>query len=126
MENINLNTNAYYFWKRVDSERSKKGIETVKHLAILAGIKPQRMNDQRSDLTFPKLLDSFSIAKILDTTVEYLITGEHLKIENNYPVKVKKIADKLCNISDMDFALIERNVELIPEKNDKIKESVVS
>jgi len=109
----------YNFWNRVDLLRKNSKIKTLKDLAKATGIKEKKFKDQRSNQSLPKALDLLAIAKAYDVSIEFLLTGE---VEASYPPRIKRIADKLCKISELDLYVIERNVELLPvqEKSEKV------
>lgn len=108
-----MNTDIEFnFWNRVDLLRKNSEIRTLKDLATATGIKEKKFKDQRSNQSLPKALDLLAIAKTYNVSMEFLLTGE---AEASYPPRIKKIADKLCKISDLDLYVIERNVELAPE-----------
>lgn len=63
---------AYDFWNRVDK---LKGDIKLTKIAEDTGINYQTLRNQRSENRFPKNDDITRIAKYLNTTEEYLMTG---------------------------------------------------
>lgn len=98
------------FWERVDNLNP---FTSIKKLANVANIDYNTIKKQRSELRYPKVDIIISISKVLNCSVDYLVTGE-VEIKKNYPVQIEKIADKLCMVSEEDLTLIKRNVELLP------------
>lgn len=70
---------ARSFWNRIDELR---GNVTLKDLSLLAGLNYDTLRNKRSGRT-PALLnleDSYKIAKSLNTSIEYLLTGKNFSI----------------------------------------------
>ncbi|MBK5201536.1 MAG: hypothetical protein JJE21_08410 [Spirochaetaceae bacterium] len=105
------------FWERVDKLNP---FTSIKKLAIVANIDYNTIKKQRSELRFPKVGTIILISKVLNCSVDYLVTGK-LEIKKNYPTQIEKIADKLCIVSEEDLTLIKRNVELLPSNNTLLK-----
>lgn len=63
---------AFDFWNRVDK---LKGDIKLTKIAEETGINYQTLRNQRSENRFPKNEDIAKIAKYLNTTDEYLMTG---------------------------------------------------
>ncbi len=70
----------YDFWKRVDELRNGK---TVKKICEDLGLKYTRIRDNRSEERYPNRDDMVAIAKYLETTVDYLMTGIHIRPVDN-------------------------------------------
>ena len=70
----------YDFWKRVDELRKEK---TVKKICEDLGLKYTRIRDNRSEERYPNRDDMVVIAKYLNTTVDYLMTGIHIRPVDN-------------------------------------------
>lgn len=75
-------------WKRVDA--LKKG--SLKELSQQTGIDCQKFKNQRTGNIIPKADDLYKIARALNTSMEYLLSGEQQKI---YDARVTAIADWL-------------------------------
>ena len=75
------------------------------------------MKQQRSDSRIPKAEDVLTLAKVLHTSVEYLLTGKGEAPA--YPPRIKSIADHLCTISDHDLDTVETMVMALPSKQDE-------
>ena len=65
---------SYQFWNRVDLLR---GNLQLNDLANKAGIKYQRIKEQRSSGRIPSVEDVYKISTVLNTSIEYLLTGEN-------------------------------------------------
>lgn len=66
---------GYEFWKQIDVLNANV-YGTAKALADAAGWSYSKMKQQRADSRIPKAEDVLALAKVLHTTVEYLLTGE--------------------------------------------------
>lgn len=65
---------AFQFWKRVDELREGT---SLKKICEDLDIKYTRMRDNRSDNRYPNREDMIRLAKYLNTTVDYLMTGNN-------------------------------------------------
>jgi hypothetical protein len=99
------------FWERVDFLRNKK---TLKALTKELGIEYETIRVQRTRHRFPKPEYMYLFSKALNTSIEYLLTGEINQVNNTYPARIEKIADKLCQISEIHLLSIENLIETIP------------
>lgn len=68
---------AEKFWERFDKERKSKGF-SIKSITERLDLSYPLLITQRSRQIYPSVTTACKIAKILDTTVEYLTTGEEL------------------------------------------------
>ncbi len=93
------------FWSNVDK---LKGDMTYKKLSVLTNIKYKRIQDQKSLGALPNLTDAIAIAKLLNTTVTYLLFNEK---EENYLLEKFPILEKLK--SDSDFLDLCNNLALL-------------
>ena len=64
---------GFEFWKRVDELR---GIHTIAELANAMDMKEQSVKNLRSENRYPKKLAIEALARYLNTTVDYLMTGK--------------------------------------------------
>lgn len=64
---------GFNFWRNVDAARGNK---TMKEVSDAAGIGYQLIKAQRSDNTLPRIDNAFNIARALNTTCEFLMTGK--------------------------------------------------
>lgn len=87
--------NAYHFWCRVDELRGKRELLEI---ATSTGIKYKSMLVQRSNTTFPKAQDLVALAKDLNTTVEWLVSGESSIIQD-YNLKIIRNNQRLYGIA---------------------------
>ena len=56
------------------------------------------------------------LAKVLNTTVEYLVTGSNTTIFNNNEVKINNIISKLKHFSEKDLSIVENVIDGLSEK----------
>ncbi len=105
------------FWERVDKLNPFK---SIKKLSITATIDYNTIKKQRSELRYPKVDTIIQIAKVLNCSVDFLVTGK-IEPTKSYPAQIEEIADKLCIVSEEDLTLIKRNVELLPSKKNHNK-----
>lgn len=83
--------NAYHFWCRVDELREKR---ELREIAATSGLKYKSILVQRSNSTYPKAMDLVALANVLETTVDYLLTGKRAKNSFMYELfKAYKKAD---------------------------------
>lgn len=64
------------FWKRIDTLTNSKGV-TLKELCQRAEINYGSMRRQRTLVIYPGVSELISIAKNLNTSLDYLLTGEN-------------------------------------------------
>lgn len=67
---------AFSFWKRVDSLNKKK----LNELCVEANLDYNKVKHNRSDVRLMNCIETLAIAKSLNTTVEYLLTGNEERI----------------------------------------------
>jgi hypothetical protein len=109
--------NAYHFWCRVDELRGKRELLEI---ATSSGIKYKSMLVQRSNTTFPKAQDLVALAKDLNTTVEWLVSGESSIIQD-YNLKIIRnnqrlygIAVEMVNASERQLVAMEVLLNINP------------
>jgi hypothetical protein len=109
--------NAYHFWCRVDELRGKRELLEI---ATSTGIKYKSMLVQRSNTTFPKAQDLVALAKDLNTTVEWLVSGESSIIQD-YNLKIIRnnqrlygIAVEMVNASERQLVAMEVLLNINP------------
>ena len=75
MNNIDENDIAKAFWIRVDSKRGKT---SLLELASMCDMSFVTLRNQKSGKNpqLPKTLQAFNLAKALDTSIEFLLTGK--------------------------------------------------
>ena len=96
------------FWKRIDA----MNIETLKELCEKNNIDYKRVMHNRTDCRIPKAEDLLAFAYGLNTTIEYLLTGENEKTV--YPERIQRIINSCINASEEDLALVERVLRIEP------------
>ncbi len=100
------------FWQRVDSLLSYKNM-TRKALASDAGFDVSNIGKGISNNNIPAADTAVKIAKILGTTVEYLVTGEDHSISDeafkhlDKFYKYSKVFQNLENIPDEKLSSVE-------------------
>ena len=75
-----MNASAKSFWLRVN-QQLKKEKATQKELAAFTGILPRTMENWIYRGNFPLINEGYQIAKFLNVSVEYLVTGKERKKE---------------------------------------------
>lgn len=117
----------YKFWERIDLLRKNSAIDTLDKLAVVAGMKGQRIREQRSKQTLPKAVNILAMAKAFNVSVEYLLIGELSKSQKKaYPKRIENISDRLCQLSEQNLLLIENMINLMPIEDRSLKVNVVS
>ena len=109
--------NAYRFWCRVDEVRGRRELLDI---ALSSGIKYKSMLVQRSNATYPKAPDLVAIAKNLNTTVEWLVSGESSIIQdrclkfiwNNQ--RLYKLAVEMAKSSERQIVAMEVLLNINP------------
>ncbi len=71
---------AFQYWKRVDELR---GDMSLSEIADIMNIKGQSLRNMRSCNRLPKLEATQKLADYLHTTVDYLMTGIHIRPVDN-------------------------------------------
>jgi len=113
--------NGNFFWKQVDELNPYK---SIKMLMDKSSIDYNTIKKQRSELRFPKIEIILAIANELNCSLDLLLERDFKPSQITYPKRIKAIADKLCNVSEMDLSLIERSVELLPLEEQSVKVNV--
>jgi hypothetical protein len=80
--------NATQFWKRY-----KRLIEKDLPVILNTGIKQSTLSSWRMNNIFPRADEAYLIAKVANTTVEFLVTGQDIK-------------NTACSVSALDIAII--------------------
>jgi transcriptional regulator with XRE-family HTH domain len=103
MERMEENDVARAFWNRIDSLRGKMQLH---ELAIASNMSFTTLRNQKSGRTLqlPKTLQAYSMAKTLNTTVEFLLTGNDPNIFSSILVKAYSEASE-TNKRIVDIAL---------------------
>lgn len=102
---------GYEFWKRLDQLNS---YSTLKKLVDVCGLDYNTIKKQRTDVRVPKVDTIYSFATELNTSIEFLISGKDNSSNSSYPPRIKKIADKLCNVAELHLLSIESIVDTLP------------
>lgn len=83
------------FWERLNS-LIKKSNTTQNALSVQCGLNPRRLQNLSSGQRLPDCMEAVKIAKSLNTSVEYLVTGEL----NNTEQKLSEIKNQLLNLAE--------------------------
>ena len=110
---------GYRFWLRVDELRSMRRCQLI-DMAIDAGIDYTRIKNQRSDNRLPKLEDAYHIARVLDCSITYLLTGA--LDSDAIPKRLQPFIRALTQASEDDLELVRR-VLRIEEEAPKSKDA---
>lgn len=90
---------------------------TLTKLMKASDVDYEAIKRQRVDNRIPKTMDALKIAEALNTSVEYLVTGED--VAPSYSNRIKHILFRLQNYADEeDMKLVER-VLRIKEKEEE-------
>lgn len=93
------------FWQNVKDEL-EYNLKTQKELASAIGISYNTLQSWITKDRLPDVEQALKIAKNLNTSIEYLVTGKiEEKITTNPRLQI--IIPKLNHLSDEDFKLIE-------------------
>lgn len=98
------------FWERVDEELEYKGMNR-KSLATEVGFNLGNIGKGIQLGSSPSADTAVKIAKVLNVSVEYLVTGENISLKNE-GVDIKKYREYSALISQLD-SLPENQKDLI-------------
>lgn len=71
----------------------------------------------RTDCRIPKADDLLALASGLNTTIEFLLTGE--KKKDAYPERIQRIIDKCMSAGETDLEIVERVLRIDSEGEKK-------
>lgn len=98
------------FWERVEFELEKRGMNK-KTLATEANFSMSNISKGKRDNNSPSADTAVKIAKVLNVSVEYLVTGENISLKNE-GVDIKKYREYSALISQLD-SLPENQKDLV-------------
>ena len=107
---------AVAFWNRVDKLWQDR---SLKDFSASTGIDCVLLLNWRTKKRLPSLEHACSIAKVLSTTIEFLITGED---PGALPERINDIVQRLQVADDVDIALVRRVLHM-PEVYDNINQT---
>jgi len=110
---------GFLFWKNIDSLKH----EAYAELARKAHVNYNTMRNQRSQNILPNGFDMYAISKILNVSMEYLITGKPASPQR-YTSKAEKIMKELSLLSQRDIEAISTIVESLSAKPQNGKTSL--
>lgn len=103
------------FWKRVDYIRETIGL-TWKKICAETGIKENTVKQWRHYIRTPDAESIVKIARCLNCSTDYLLTGQNHAYE--YPHRILAIAEAAHNAPEDDLLLVERVLRI--QKNSTI------
>ena len=106
------------FKENLKSELQYKGM-TVRELAELSGVNKQTIDNYLSThSSMPSAESAVKIAKVLDVSVEYLVTGKDSSPASvsRYSPDVRKIADQAQTMSPYERRLISALIKAMGER----------
>lgn len=103
---------AFIFWKNFDAASRKR---TLISIVERAGLNYKTIKNQRSGLRLPGLEDAYALAKVLDVSLEYLLTGEE---DTTFPPRLAKIIKALERASDLELSMVEKILDIPIEGKD--------
>ncbi len=83
---------SFKLWQNVDRCRESYGY-TLADLSSFTDIKEAKLKNWRTRMAIPQADELYRIARALNTTVEFLLTGQ--KMNETYDIRVRAIADWL-------------------------------
>lgn len=113
---------AYRFWKNVDHIR---GEISLVQLANECQLNYKVIKNQRSSDKLPTLLNAYAIAKYLNVSIEYLLTGKETSSGKLLSERVLFIAKACETASDLELAMVEKILDIPPAgKNTDIQKAL--
>ena len=103
---------AIDIWNRIDCLRNVPLTDLCKSI----GVPYTRVKRNRTDCRIPSCEDMLALADGLNTTVDYLLTGETK--QKNYPERIEIIISHCLTANDEDLSLVERVLRINGEKSD--------
>lgn len=111
---------GYRFWLRVDELRSLRQYQLI-DMASEAEIDYTRIKNQRSANRLPKLEDAYQIARVLDCSIAYLLTGA--TDGESIPKKLQPFMKALVGASEDDLELVRRVLRIEANIEPKSKDA---
>lgn len=106
------------FKENLKDELTYKDIQT-KELAAMTGISINTLNHYLAQNgASPSVENAVKIADALDVSVEYLVTGKTDK-KMSFPSKIIHAAQKLSKLSDHDFTVANRIIDVFCEPKEE-------
>jgi len=95
----------------------------VKELANLSGVKKQTIDSYlREDNYTPSVENAINIARVLGVSVEYLVTGEEIKLKNEqYPTEALQVANITAKLNEKNRKMAVSIIESIKKHEEKEK-----
>ncbi len=113
---------GYQFWKRIENLNQ---YESLKVLAKKAGLNYPLIKNQRSAARLLKILNAYILAKMSNTSIEYLLTDKNSRT-SQYPLRGIRVADKLCKVPSRNFSTVETMILSLSNEEDTNKQSVLA
>ena len=106
------------FWNRVEEELNFQG-KTKKELAIITGIKEHTLHKGFERKSSPSADAALKIAKVLNVSIEYLITGkapEKAQTDIRISPEIKAMITKMNKFSPEEKQVIFDMVDVLAKK----------
>ena len=106
------------FWNRVEEELNFQG-KTKKELAIITGIKEHTLHKGFERKSSPSADTALKIAKVLNVSIEYLITGkdpEKAQTDMRIDTEIKAMITKMNKFSPEEKKVIFDMVDVLSKK----------
>lgn len=104
------------FWTRVN-KLIKDNKKTQKTLSVECGFSARRIESLSANNRSPDVKEAVKIAQALNTTVEYLVTGE---VSANIPKDLKEALNKILSLTENQrgpvIAMLNSQVEFWKDK----------
>ncbi len=108
------------FRENLKDELTYKDMQT-KELAAITGISLNTLNHYLvQNATSPSVENAVKIAKALNVSVEYLVTGfmeNTTESKISYSSKIMRTAQKLSELSDRDFKVVDKMIDFFNVEN---------
>ena len=104
---------AIDIWNRIDSIRNTP----LTDLCKAVGVPYARVKRNRTDCRIPSCEDLLALADGLDTTIDFLLTGN--QIEAKYPPRIERIIERCMNADNEDLSLVERVLRIDSPSGEK-------
>lgn len=109
VDNISMNTLSIDFLQRIDDLIVKNNTKR-QAVANYAHIRPQTISNWISQNSLPRVDTAIKIAQYLNTTVEYLVTGDNPP-EWRPPARIAEIVSILETLPDESLAIVLKMVQ---------------
>ena len=98
-------------WNRIDAVRT----ESLTSLCTRVNVSYPRIKRNRTDCRLPSLTDLYLLSKGLNTSIEFLLTGNDT---SEFPPRILTIAKRCLDAEEDDLRLIEKVLNI--KKEDRV------